>query len=80
MGSLDRREFVKGAAVAAATTAAVNTFAIDKKLKSDKVLKIALVGCGGRGTGAASQAMNVRKGVKIVALAGQNTIHMAALG
>lgn len=32
-------------------------------------IKIALVGCGGRGTGAANQALNVSQGIKLVALA-----------
>jgi predicted dehydrogenase len=35
---------------------------------SDKI-KIALVGCGGRGTGAASQALNAGSGIELVALA-----------
>jgi len=68
MNGFNRRNFVKGAAAISALSS-VNTFAIDKKYTNDKVLKIALVGCGGRGTGAAFQAMNVRKGVKLVAMA-----------
>ncbi len=32
-------------------------------------LKLALVGCGGRGTGAAGQALSAEKGVKLVAMA-----------
>jgi myo-inositol 2-dehydrogenase / D-chiro-inositol 1-dehydrogenase len=32
-------------------------------------LKTALIGCGGRGTGAASQNLNVSKGIKLVAMA-----------
>ena len=36
---------------------------------SDAVIKIALVGCGGRGTGAASQALLSKQNVRIVAMA-----------
>ncbi len=34
----------------------------------DDVLKVGLVGCGGRGTGAAAQALNADKNVKLVAM------------
>jgi len=36
---------------------------------SDDVIKIALVGCGGRGTGAAVQALSTKQNVQIVAMA-----------
>ncbi|MBC7508169.1 MAG: Gfo/Idh/MocA family oxidoreductase [Ferruginibacter sp.] len=36
---------------------------------SDDVIKIALVGCGGRGTGAATQALLSKQNVKLVAMA-----------
>ena len=36
---------------------------------ADDVIKVAVVGCGGRGTGAAVQALQSRQNVKIVALA-----------
>ncbi len=35
----------------------------------DETIKVALIGCGGRGTGAAQQALNTKQNVKIVALA-----------
>jgi predicted dehydrogenase len=35
----------------------------------DGVIKVALVGCGGRGTGAVAQMMNADKGVQLVAVA-----------
>ncbi|TWT95789.1 Gfo/Idh/MocA family protein [Neorhodopirellula pilleata] len=35
----------------------------------DDIIKVGLVGCGGRGTGAAVNSMNADKGVRIVALA-----------
>ena len=36
---------------------------------SDDVIKIAVVGCGGRGTGAALQALSTKQNVKLVAMA-----------
>ena len=36
---------------------------------ADDVIKIALVGCGGRGTGAAMQALLSKQNVKLVAMA-----------
>ena len=47
----------------------VNAFNINNKVANDTPLKIAVIGCGGRGTGAALQAMKVRKGVQLVAVA-----------
>lgn len=35
----------------------------------DDTLKVALIGCGGRGTGAARQALSVKQNVKLVAMA-----------
>ena len=68
MDGINRRNFVKAAAAAGAI-GSVKTFAISKPTAPDSELKVALVGCGGRGSGAAVQAMQVRKGVKLVAMA-----------
>ena len=68
MDGFNRRNFMKGAAAAGALTS-VKSFAISKPTANDTELKVALVGCGGRGSGAAQQAMAVRKGVKLVAMA-----------
>jgi predicted dehydrogenase len=61
-----RRDFLKASAASAAGAAlalpAVHAAGND-------VLKIGLVGCGGRGTGAAVQALHADKAVKLVALA-----------
>jgi predicted dehydrogenase len=65
-----RREFVKhssllaGGAIAAPLLSRANFFA-----GADDVIKVALVGCGGRGTGAAMQALKSKQNVKLVALA-----------
>src|SRR5262249_24531761 len=53
------------AAVAAATAAVPLVHA-----QGSDVLKVGLIGCGGRGTGAAAQALNADRNVKLWALAG----------
>ncbi|RYG06405.1 MAG: Gfo/Idh/MocA family oxidoreductase [Chitinophagaceae bacterium] len=65
-----RRDFVKassllaGGMIAAPLMSGANYFS-----GSDDVIKIALIGCGGRGTGAATQALLSKQNVKIVAMA-----------
>ncbi|MBC6489716.1 Gfo/Idh/MocA family protein [Flavihumibacter stibioxidans] len=65
-----RREFVKnssliaGGLVAAPLISNANFFS-----GSEQVIKVALVGCGGRGTGAAIQALLSKQKVKLVAMA-----------
>jgi predicted dehydrogenase len=68
MNGLNRRNFVKAAAAVGAASS-INSFAISKPTANDTELKVALVGCGGRGSGAAAQALQVRKGVKLIAMA-----------
>src|SRR4030095_7684243 len=62
---ITRRQFIATTTTAAAVSAATHAFAAPK----DGEIKIALVGCGGRGTGAASQNLKVHKGIKLVAMA-----------
>jgi predicted dehydrogenase len=65
-----RREFVKqssliaGGLLAAPFMSNANFFS-----GADDVIKIALIGCGGRGTGAAMQALLSKQNVKLVAMA-----------
>jgi predicted dehydrogenase len=65
-----RREFVKqssllaGGLIAAPLMSRANFFS-----GADDTIKIALVGCGGRGTGAALQALLTKQNVKLVAMA-----------
>lgn len=65
--NVSRRDFVKSAAAAVAATGAFPYFAHGRA--ADRPLKIGLVGCGGRGTGAAHDALNADPNVKVVALA-----------
>ncbi len=66
-----RREFLKKASTASAgiTLAAGLSIARTAHAAGSDVLKLALVGCGGRGTGAAFNALEARNDVKVVALA-----------
>jgi len=66
-----RRDFLKTATVAAAGAAAWSTISWSRSVHAagDDVIKIALIGCGGRGTGAAVNALNTKANVKLVAMA-----------
>src|SRR5438309_10651337 len=63
-----RREFLARSAVAAAGTALAGAIATRAHAASDDVIRIGLIGCGGRGSGAAEQALNADKNVKLVAI------------
>jgi predicted dehydrogenase len=64
----DRRSFLKTSAVATAS-ASLLSFAPAVHAAGSDVLKVGLVGCGGRGTGAAQQAASTSSAVQITALA-----------
>ncbi len=66
-----RRGFVKGAGVAAAAGAMAGHLLRAPRARgasTQDVLRVGLVGCGGRGTGAAAQALAADKNVQLVAL------------
>lgn len=65
-----RRKFIKASTLAASATMlpAFDLQAMAGILKNSK-LKLALVGCGGRGTGAANQALQADPDVELVAMA-----------
>ena len=60
--STSRREFLAASAIAAATAPSLYA-------AGDDLLKVGLIGCGERGTGAAVQALKADKNVKLVAMA-----------
>lgn len=66
-----RREFLKAstASVAAGTVAANLGLTSSAYAAGSDVLRVGLIGCGGRGTGAASQALNADKNTQLVAMA-----------
>ena len=61
----DRRDFLKLGAAAAVTSALMTTGAY--AAGSDEI-KVGIIGCGGRGTGAGTNVLRAAKGVKIWAL------------
>lgn len=65
-----RRRFLKTAG-SVAGAAALGSLSIGRSAHAagDDVLKVGLIGCGGRGTGAAVNAMNADKNAKLVAMA-----------
>lgn len=65
---LTRRQFTQTTGAASILTAA-STLRAQQKADSSETLRIGLVGCGGRGTGAASQALGADYNAKIVAMA-----------
>lgn len=66
----NRRAFVKTSGLATAGTLLVpSMLAAKAHIDGDDAIKVALIGCGGRGTGAAMQALSTKENVKLVAMA-----------
>jgi myo-inositol 2-dehydrogenase/D-chiro-inositol 1-dehydrogenase len=65
-----RRDFLKTSSVVALGTTALGTLGLNSSVyaSGDDTIKIGLVGCGGRGTGAATQALSTNGNVKLVAV------------
>ena len=68
--SPSRREFLKSSSVLAAGGALAGSLAISRSAHAsvDDTIKVGLIGCGGRGRGAAAQALTADKGAKLVAI------------
>ena len=65
-----RRGFLKGTSRIASGPAVAAGIASGLYAAENNTIKVAVVGCGGRGTGAAKQAISVKNGpIKLVALA-----------
>jgi predicted dehydrogenase len=71
MGATSRRDFLKSTSVLAAGAALAGGLAIGRGAHAagNDTLKIGLIGCGGRGTGAATNALNADANCKLVAMA-----------
>ncbi len=68
--SATRREFLKTTGRIAAATALAGAAIPRVHAAEDNTIRLALIGCGGRGTGAAADALSVNQGpVQLVALA-----------
>jgi myo-inositol 2-dehydrogenase / D-chiro-inositol 1-dehydrogenase len=64
-----RRDFLKTSSTAVASAALVGAIATPGYAAEDNTLKVALIGCGGRGTGAAAQALSTKGPTRLVAMA-----------
>ncbi len=68
--SIGRRKFLQqSSAVGAGVMATSLPLAASAHIGGDDTIKVALVGCGGRGRGAAVQALSTAQNVKLVAMA-----------
>ena len=63
---MTRNDFIKTAALAGAASMAMPKFSFGAAKGSDKI-KIAIVGCGGRGTGALQNMLAADKNIEIIA-------------
>lgn len=68
---INRRKFVKSSAAAAVGSVFLSQLPVGASayVGGNETLRVAVIGCGGRGTGAAVQALNVKEDVKLVAMA-----------
>ena len=65
-----RREFLQSAGAIAASSALAGVAIPRVHAAENNLIQVALIGCGGRGTGAAANALSVKNGpIKLVALA-----------
>lgn len=67
-GSVSRRQFLKASVGAAAIGALAGQFAPRAFAQGTETLRVGLVGCGGRGTGAAMQTLAADPNVQLVAM------------
>src|SRR3984893_19160041 len=67
-GPSSRRDFLK-ASTAALVAGAAAGIPMNVHAGGGDTLRVGLIGCGGRGTGAAGQALHADKNVKLVAMA-----------
>jgi predicted dehydrogenase len=76
--STSRREFLKSTGRLAAVSALAGVALPSVHAAGSDLIQVALIGCGGRGTGAASEALATKSGpIKLVAMADvfQNRLH-----
>lgn len=68
--STNRREFLKTSSLAALGTATAGSLSLSSAVWAgvDDTIKVGLIGCGGRGTGAAAQALSTQGKVKLTAV------------
>ena len=64
----NRRDFLKAGAIATATAASVNLLPTGVHAAGNETIKVGLIGCGGRGTGAVKDSLEADKSIQIHAL------------
>lgn len=70
VSSTNRRAFLKASSTVAAATALANVAIPKVHAAEDSTVQVALIGCGGRGTGAVADALQTKSGpIKLVAMA-----------
>lgn len=69
MNQFKRRDFIKSSSIMAGAAVVASSSVSSVFAAGSDVIKVALIGCGGRGTGAAFDAMESGQNIKIVALA-----------
>jgi myo-inositol 2-dehydrogenase / D-chiro-inositol 1-dehydrogenase len=74
--SSDRRDFLKATTGALGTALVAGFPSIISAQTTTKAIKVGLVGCGGRGTGAASQALHADDYAELVAVADIDQSHI----
>lgn len=67
--NMNRRSFVKASSLAVGGMMISSSLAAKAHIDGDDAIKIGLIGCGGRGTGAIVQALSSGQNVKLVAMA-----------
>src|SRR5438552_12493126 len=69
--ALNRRDFLRTTSAALAGTSVLGGLSVERSAHAagSDTLKIALIGCGGRGSGAADQALSTEGSVKLIAMA-----------
>lgn len=67
--SSTRREFIKSSATLVASAAALRAIEIGAYAAPDQTVDVAIVGCGGRGTGAVANALSTSGPTRLIAMA-----------
>src|SRR5437899_8415072 len=69
--ALNRRDFLRTTSAAVAGASVLGGLSVERSAfaAGSDTLKLALIGCGGRGSGAADQALSTEGSVKLVAMA-----------
>src|SRR2546427_10553929 len=76
--ALNRRDFLKTTSAAIAGASVLGGLSVERSAfaAGSDTLKLALIGCGGRGSGAADQALSTEGSVKLVAMEGVFKDHL----